>query len=378
MSEFQIDYSRWINPDAIRIAKSVDKDGINGLSRTEVFDFVKTAEIENVDSFTVSKKPKQRKVSSQTQIPYELQVAIDYFNIEDNQTYQRRKTIVDDTYAKGEEIMHQLSSAINEAYVNCKAYENITLIPRRWFRWYRPAEFINFDLAEIQKDAKENIQSLNKLQDDIQTAFEKAHGTPENEHQKPQDVDIDMEALAMQYLGMSYEEFEAEYKEELQIIKTITTAQLNSPDTPQRVKDAHYKAQQYAYNLTAREKDVMRDIRTESGNREMQEVFDYGDSMMVIEEMKDDGITEENYAQLTNPIMYRAFVETLMSLDVVVGIDKNKEEEVFVPRTVKGVFGNQMLVVTEYAKGKVQVFALDGRLIETTDKSKYQSLFNQK
>ena len=377
MSEFQIDYSRWANPDAIRIAKSVDKDGINGLSRVEVFDLMKTAEFENIDSFTVSKKSKQQKVSSQTQIPYELQVAIDYFNIRDDQTNQRRRTIVDNTYAKGEEIMHQLSSDINEAYVNCRAYENITLIPRRWFRWYRPTDFVNFDLAEIQKDAKENIQSLNKLRDDLQTAFETAHGTPKNEHQKPEDVDIDMEALALQHLGMSYEEFEQEYKDELEIIKTITTAELNSPNTPQRVKDAHYKAKQYAYNLTAREKEIMRDTRTESGNREMQEVFDYGDSMMIIEEMKDDGITEENFAQLTNPIMYRAFVDTLMSLDFVVGIDKN-EEEVFVPKSVKGVFNNQILIVTEFARGRVQVFSSDGILIETADKSKYQTLFNEK
>ena len=311
MSEFKIDYSRWMNNDVLRIAESVDKDGIKGLSRIEIFDFMKAVECENVDSLTISKKSNRSKASSQKRIPSELQAAINNFNIEDENTEERRRAIVDNAYTKGEEIMHQLSSDINQAYVDCKAYSNITLIPKRWFRWYKPAEFVNFDLAEIQKDAKINIQSLNKLQDDIQTAFEKAHGTPKEEHQKPKDVDIDMEALAQQHLGMSYEEFEAEYKDELEIIKTITTAELNSADTPQRVKDAHYKAKQYAYNLTAREKDVMRDVRTESGNREMQETFDYGDNIMVIEDMKLYGITEENFAKLTNPIMYRAFTEAL-------------------------------------------------------------------
>ena len=377
MSDFQIDYSRWSNQEAIRIAQNIDKDGIKGLSRIEIFDFMKEVKYENIDSLTLSTKSRQHKVSSQTQIPPELQAAIDNFNIEDDQTYERRKAIIDDAYARGEEIMHQLSSDINQAYVDCEAYENITLIPRRWFRWYRPAEFVNFDLAEIQKDAKNNIASLNKLQDDLQTAFEKAHGTPKEEHQKPQDIDIDMEALAQKHLGMSYEEFEKEYKDELEIIKTITIAELNSPDTPQRVKDAHYKAQQYAYHLTAREKEVMRDIRTDSGNKEMQEVFDYGDNMMVIEEMKDDGISEENFAKITNPIMYRAFTQALLKGDTANGVDK-KNADTFTPKTVKGVFENRPVIVNEYKKGKVRVFSVNGMFLEAADKSKYQALFNEK
>ena len=40
------------------------------------------------------------------------------------------------------------------------------------------------------------------------------------------------------------------YKDELEKIKTITNAELNSANTPQSLKDVHYKAQQYAYALT--------------------------------------------------------------------------------------------------------------------------------
>lgn len=377
MSDFKIDYSRWINQDAIRIAENVDKDGIKGLSRIEIFNFMKAVENENIDSLSISAKSNQpRKTSSKKSVSAELQAAIDYFNIKDDQTEKRRKSIVDAAYSKGETILSQLSSDINKAFVDCEAYGNITLTPRRWFRWYRPIEFVNFDLAEIQNDAKNNIVSLNKLQDDLQTAFENAHGVPKEEHQKPKNIDIDMEALAQKYLGMSYEEFEAEYKDELEIIKTITTAQLVSPDTPQRVKDAHYKAQQYAYDLTAREKEVMRDIRTDSGYREMEETFDYGNNMMIIEDMKDDGITEENFAQLTNPIMYRVFTEALLEANKGNGIDLNSAET-FIPKSVKGVLDGKMLVVVEYTKGKVRVYSADGKFIETADKSKYQTLFKE-
>ena len=311
MSDFQINYSKWAEK-WINFAQKYDTDGIQGLSKTELIQLVGDIKDENVDTVTIRanlKKVSGTKTSSS--IPVELQAAVNYFNINDDDTEDRRSNIVGNTYTKGEAILHALTSDIDNTHENCAAYKNINLIPKKWFRWYRPVEFVNFDLREIQEDAIKNITSLNKLQDDIQKAFETAHGTPEAEHITPKSVDIDMETFAQNYLGMSYEEFAQKYKDELEKIKTITNAELNSANTPQSLKDVHYKAQQYAYALTNREKEIMRDVRTESGNREKQEVFDYGDNMYVVEDMKLYGITPENFEKITNPVMYRAFTGAL-------------------------------------------------------------------
>ena len=311
-----IDYSTWRNPTLQAIAKQSDKDGIKGLNGIEIFDFARTAKEQGIDNRTISellgmefssKKPSEPLKSRNNRDP-QFDHAVNYYN--DKMDYNARYKVTNKTYSDLETRLYNMEKSIDQAFIDCAAYQDIVIVPRSYYKFYPyyNDRLLNFDIDEIRNLTSKDMNSLHELKDKIEHIMEEANG--ETEHNEPVRTEYDIEALAQKHLGMSYSEFVSKYSAELEFCKTVTAADLSSMTDTQRM--VYSKAKAYATEMLNTTINEAHTVNWDAGERKLDETSKSTDDMIKISDFEYDGITEEGLNEIKSGIMYSAFEEALV------------------------------------------------------------------
>jgi hypothetical protein len=110
---------------------------------------------------------------------------------------------------------------------------------------------------------------------------------------------------------MSYADFEAQYKDELEFCKTVTYADLASMNETQRL--VYAKAKAYAKEMLEITINEVHNTNWDIGDRKVDETLKATGDMFAISDFEDEGITEEGIAKLESGIMFKAFEEALIA-----------------------------------------------------------------
>ncbi len=266
----------------------------NGLVKEDIF------ERSNVKSEQVNK-------TSQKNSDYDLKNAIDSYN---NLDYYDRSAITYETSDSVQSKLYRMEHRIDNAFANCKAYQDICIIPRWNYRYYPYIQdkLINFDIQEIRTRTDADVKSLQDLKDKIEYVIEDANG--EKEHKKPETTNYDIEELAQKHLGMSYEDFDKEYHNELEFCKTVTYADFNLMN--ERQAFVYGKAKAYAKEMLETTINDARNTRLDYGERLLDETNKTSDDLISLTDFEFDGINDENWAKLKSGIVINSFKEVLM------------------------------------------------------------------
>lgn len=263
----------------------------NNLINEDVF------ERSNINSEQVDKMPQKDN---------DLKNAIDSYNKLD---YYERSELTYETSDSVQSKLYRMEHRIDDAFANCKAYQDICIIPRWHYRYYpyMQEKLINFDIQEIRTRTDADMNSLQDLKDKIEYAIEDANG--EKEHNKPATTHYDIEELAQKYLGMSYEDFDKEYHDELEFCKTVTYADFNSMN--ERQTFVYKKAKAYAKEMLETTINEARNTRFNYGERLLDETNKTSDDLSTITDFESDGISEESWTKLKSGIVINSFKEVL-------------------------------------------------------------------
>lgn len=306
----EINYSNWNNPKLINLAEQNDNNGIKGLNRQEYIDFIKTSiknNIEKEEIYQTMGLSISRKTSAKintTRHP-DFEKAKDYYN--NNLDYYERSNVTYDTSSNLETRLYQMEKAIDEAFTECDAYKDIVIIPRWHYRNYD--KLLNFDIAEIRNTTAKDMNSLHELKNEIEYIIEDANG--ETSHTEPAKTDFDIEELAQKHLGMSYEEFYALYKDEIEFCKTVTYADLNAMNEKQRM--VYSKTKAYASEMLQKTINEAHTVNWDAGERKLNETMKASDDMFIISDFETDGITEEGLEKFKSGIMFKSFEDALIN-----------------------------------------------------------------
>ena len=265
----------------------------NGLVKEDVF------EKSNLKSEQVNKTAQQNSDN-------DLNNAIDNYNKLD---YYDRSAITYETSDSVQSKLYRMEHGIDDAFANCKAYQDICIIPRWNYRYYPYIQdkLINFDIQEIRTRTDADMKSLQDLKDKIEYVIENANG--KKEHKKPETTNYDIEELAQKHLGMSYKDFDKEYHNELEFCKTVTYANFNSMD--ERQAFVYGKAKAYAKEMLETTINDARNTRLDYGERLLDETNKTSDDLSIITDFEFDGINDENWAKLKSGIVINSFEEVL-------------------------------------------------------------------
>ena len=333
-----IDYSAWTNQKAVKIAKKVDKDGIAGLSLQEAFNFVQKAYAQNIDKseiyeligLSVSNNAKTRRAENPApsrERNTDFDKAVNYYN--QNMDWTQRNSVTNQTFTNLETRLYNMEKSIDQAFIDCDAYKDIVIVPRWHYRFYPylDTRLINFDIEELRNTTAKDMNALHQLKDKVESIIEEANGI--NEHTEPQKTEYDIDALAQKHLGMSYEEFEEKYHDELEFCKTATMADLGQMTPTQAM--VYSKAKAYAKEMLNITINEAHNVNWDAGKRKTEETLKATGDMYTVMEFEDDNITEEGLNKIQSGIMYKAFEEALIS--------KHRE---FDPTGVEGVKVNNL------------------------------------
>lgn len=311
-----IDYSNWRNPSLQAIAKQSDKDGIKGLNGIEVFDFARAAKEQGIDNRTISElfgmkfssKNASDLLKSRNNRHPQFDNAVNYYN--DKMDYSARYKVTNKTYSNLETRLYNMEKSIDQAFIDCAAYQDIVIVPRSYYKFYPyyNDRLLNFDIDEIRNLTSNDMNSLHELKDKIEYIMEEANGV--TEHNEPERTEYDVEALAQKHLGMSYEEFVSKYSAELEFCKTVTAADLNSMTDTQRM--VYGKAKAYATEMLNTTINEAHNVNWDAGERKLEETTAATDGMMLISDFEYDGITEEGLSNIKSGIMFSAFEDALV------------------------------------------------------------------
>lgn len=360
MSEnIRIDYSAWTNSKAVEIAKKVDTDGAKGLQGQEVSAFMRSAIESNIQkaeifelmglniSGTKSAAPRRASKSSNP----DFDKAVNYYNTKMN--YFNRYEVTQDTYTNLEQRLYKMEKNIDQAYIDCDAYSDIMIVPRWHYRFYPYYEdkLLNFDIDEVRTKTAKDMESLHQLKDKVEYIIEEANG--EKTHNEPAKTEYDIEALAQKHLGMSYEDFANQYKDELDFCKTVTYADLASMNETQRM--VYAKAKAYAKEMLSITINEAHKVNWDTGERKLDETMKATSDMYTISEFENDGITDSGLSEIQSGIMYKAFEEAL--------INKYKELD---PSGISTVTteSQQQKPVKRVVNGAVLIFNPDGSVYD--------------
>ena len=360
-----IDYSAWNNPKAVKIAKKVDKDGEYGLNLREAFNFVRKASAKNIDKcdfyelvgLSISNQAKSRRVqgsNSSREKSADFEKAIYYYN--NKMDYTQRSSVTYKTYDNLETRLYNMEKAIDQAFIDCDAYKDIVIVPRWHYRFYPQIDtrLINFDIEELRNVTSKDMKSLHQLKDKIEHIMEDANGI--SEHTEPQKTEYDVDEIAKKHFdGMSYEDFAAQYHDELEFCKTVTMADMGTMTPTQAM--VYSKAKAYAKEMLNTTINEAHTVNWDAGERKTNETMKATGDMFTIMEFEDDDITDEGLNEIQSGIMYKAFEEALIS--------KHRE---FDPTGVEGV------KVNNQPKEPQKVIKNGGLLIFNPDGSVYNGL----
>lgn len=288
-------------------------------------------------------KSEQVDKTSQKDNDNDLKNAINNYNKLDS--YNRSKL----TYETSDSVqskLYKMESCIDNAFANCKAYQDICIIPRWHYRYYpyMQEKLINFDVKEIRTRTDADMNSLQDLKDKIEYTIEEANG--EKEHNKPATTHYDIEELAQKHLGMSYADFDKEYHDELEFCKTVTYADFNSMNARQAF--VYGKAKAYAKEMLETTINEARNTRFNYGERLLDVTNKTSDDLSIITDFELDGISDESWAKLKNGIVINSFKDVLKK-----NLSENKPNGMndiivkpLTTKSIKRVENGEVIIVT--------------------------------
>lgn len=337
-----IDYSNW-DKKFYSIAQESDIDGVFGLSKKEQTIFQAKAIEDGIDTATITElfggnfKNKTRANNT------ELENALNYYNKLDSFS---RSVITSKTYEIGEENLYNLEKEIDQAFIDCEAYQDILIVPQKR---PKPEKLLNFDIEYLRNITEKDMEALHELKEKIEYVIENANEEPN--HTSPERTPYDIDALAMEKLGMSYEEFREKYKEELEFCKTVTYADLNNMTQTQRY--VYSKAKAYAKEMLLTTINEAHTVRWDYGERLTEEISKYNNDFIEILYFEDkENLTTKDINSLSSGIMRKSFKEALI-----------KE---YTTTDIKSTEENQKI------KKSKKVITKDGVIIENPDGTKYK------
>ena len=251
-------------------------------------------------------KSEQVDKTSQKNSDNDLNNAIDNYNKLD---YYDRSAITYETSDSVQSKLYRMERRIDDSFANCKAYQDICIIPRWHYRYYpyMQEKLLNFDIQEIRTRTDADMKSLQDLKNKIEYVIEDANG--EKEHKKPETTHYDIEELAQKHLGMSYADFDKEYHNELEFCKTVTYADFNLMN--ERQAFVYGKAKAYAKEMLETTINDARKTRLDYGERLLDETNKTSDDLIAMSDFEFDGINDENWAKLKSGIVINSFKEVL-------------------------------------------------------------------
>lgn len=356
-----IDYSAWKSAELKQLAANADKDNVKGLNQHELIEFVKAAAQNNIDKAEISELLGARFSNKTTKSNVKWQQdplfnkAVEFYNEE--MDYSERSDVTNKTYSNLGTRLYNMEKAMDQAFIECDAYQDIVIIPKKYYRFYPNFndKLINFNVDEIRNITSKDMESLHELKDKIEYIMEEANG--ETEHNEPSKTEYDIEALAQKHLGMSYEEFASKYTEELDFCKTVTLADMNAMTDKQRM--VYGKAKAYVSEMLSTTIMEAHTTNWDAGERKMEETLKATDDMFTISEFEIDGISEEGIAEIQSGIMYKAFEEELIK--IYNELNPDGVQNITISNKSKGP---QKVLI----KGQFFIFMPDGSIYDATGK----------
>ena len=347
-----IDYSLWTNQKAIKIAQNNDKDGVNGLQGTEIFNFAKEAKLNNFEKTEISELlglnvSKNRAASNRTRDKHpDFDKAANYYNtvMSDSQRHSVTTGAEDNIVSA----LHKMEQDIDQAYIDCAAFNdsNLMVVLSSPFRYYRYASWINkllnFDIDELRTRTTNNMNSLNEIRDKLEYIIEEAKG--ETNHTTPAKTEYDVDALAQKHFGMSYEEFAAMYPDELENCKYVTYATLSTMNETQAY--VYSRAKAYAAEMLDITLNEAHNVHWDIQERKLYESLDASGDIYLLSEFEYDGITPEGIAEFKSDISYNGFEKALISKYQELNptsVSEVKEEE-SIKKPVKRIVNGNILI----------------------------------
>ena len=350
------------------MAKKADTDGVKGLQGHEIFDFARSAKANNIEQteifelLGVSVSANNRAAASKSAAPKsdnpDFYKAVDYYN--KNMTYYQRSAVTYDTYDKLTTRLYNMEKAIDKAFQECDAYNDIVIVPRWHYRYYPyiDTRLINFDLDELRTVTQRDMDSLNELKDKLEYIMEEANG--ETEHNEPNKTEYDVDEIAQRRLGMSYEEFATQYASQLESFKNVTLADISNMSNEDRA--VYAKAKAYAKEMLETTINEAHTTNWDIGERKVNETLKATGDMSIVSDFEIDDITEEKLAEIQSGIMYKSFEEALIDkyreLDPT-GVEELKTEEK-PQKPIKRVVNGAVLIFNPDGT----VFDLQGRQVK--------------
>ena len=273
----------------------------------------------------------------------DLKNLIDNYNKLD---YYERSNLTYETSDSVQSKLYRMERGIDNAFVDCKAYQDICIVPRWNYRYYpyMQEKLINFDIQEIRTRTDVDMKSLQDLKDKIEYVIEDANG--EKEHKKPAVSNYDIEELAQKHLGMSYQDFDKEYHDELEFCKKVTYADLNL--MTERQAFVYGKAKAYAKEMLETTIKEARNTRFDSGTRLLDETNKTSDDLSMITDFELENINDENWAKLKSGIVISSFKEVLTKNFS--GNNPNGINDLiakpFAAKTIKKIENGEVVIIT--------------------------------
>ena len=298
-----VNYSNWKNDIAKDIASKCDTDGIYGLNGNEVQIFKTTALDSGLSESTITELlggcfSTKNKLTSNPNFAK----AIDYYNSLDS---YNRSNVTYETYNLGQRYLYELEKNIDQAFIDCKAYQDILIVPQKR---PRPEKLLNFDIEYLRKLTNDDMNELHELKQKIEYIIEEAN--EKNEHVTIERTPFDIESLAKEHLGMSYQEFSEKYKDELEFCKTVTYADLTTMNETQRY--VYSKAKAYAKELLLTTINEAHTVRWDYGDRLLEETSKYNEDCLKLSDFEYGGLKMEDFNNLSSGIMKKSFKEALL------------------------------------------------------------------
>jgi len=234
--------------------------------------------------------------------------AVNFYN--DRMTSDERYAVTRKTYDNLETRLYNFEQELDKAFQNCEAYQDIVIVPRWHYRYYRQFndKLINFDIEDLRTRTVKDMKSLNKLKDDAVRIIEKANGIAS--HSEPEKTHYDVDEIALKHLGMSYEEFKEKYKDELEYCKHVTYADFKLMDDVQ--SDVYGKARAYAIEMLNTTIEEAHLVNWNIGEKKVDETIKASSDMYIVSDFEYDGITKNGLAEFESGITFKSFEDALV------------------------------------------------------------------
>lgn len=289
-------------------------------------------------------KSEQADKTSQKDSDNDLKNAINNYNKLD---YYNRSKLTYETSDSVQSKLYKMERRIDDAFANCKAYQDICIIPKWHYRYYpyMQEKLINFDVQEIRTRTDADMKSLQNLKDNIEYSIEDANG--EKEHNNPTTTHYDIDELAKKHLGMSYADFDKEYHDELEFCKTVTYADFNSMS--ERQTFVYGKAKAYVKEMLETTINEARNTRFNYGERLLDETNKTSDDLSIITTFELDGINDDSWTKLKSSIVINSFKDVLKK-----NLSENKPNGIndlivkpLTRKTIKKIENGKVIVITQ-------------------------------